>query len=50
MGARNVRRLPVLDTQGQMIGLVTLADLSRRLLLDSPIVQNAVSAMSGPAV
>ena len=50
MGARNVRRLPVLDTQGRMIGLVTLADLSRRLLLDSPMVQDAMRAMSGPAV
>ena len=50
MGARNIRRLPVLDASGQMVGLVTLADLSRRLLLDSSTVQQAVTAMSGPAV
>ncbi|MDP9096744.1 MAG: CBS domain-containing protein, partial [Pseudomonadota bacterium] len=28
MAARNVRRLPVLDANGVMVGLVTLADLS----------------------
>ena len=50
MAARNVRRLPVLDANGVMVGLVTLADLSRTLLLESDTVQEAVRAMSGPAV
>ena len=50
MGARNVRRLPVLDTNGLMVGLVTLADLSRHLLLDSQAVQQAVNALSAPTV
>lgn len=50
MGARNVRRLPVLDTNGHMVGLVTLADLSRSLLLNSDTVQHALAAMSGPNV
>ncbi len=50
MAARNVRRLPVLDANGVMVGLVTLADLSRILLLESETVQEAVRAMSGPAV
>ena len=45
MGARNIRRLPVLDADGLVIGLVTLADLSRRLLLDSGVVQEAVREM-----
>ena len=50
MGARNVRRLPVLDADGAVVGLVTLADLSRTLLLDSGIVQQAVRELSeGPA-
>ena len=50
MAARNVRRLPVLDAGGTMVGLITLADLSRHLLLESETVQKAVQAMSGPTV
>lgn len=46
MGARNVRRLPVLDADGAVVGLVTLADLSRTLLLDSGLVQQAVRELS----
>ncbi len=42
MGARNIRRLPVLDADGVVVGLVTLADLSRRLLLDNEVIQHAV--------
>ena len=49
MGARNLRRLPVLDLNGRTIGLVTLADLSRRMLLDSGVVQRAVAELSGAA-
>ena len=47
MGARNLRRLPVLDVNGRIIGLVTLSDLSRRLLLDSDVVQRGVAELSG---
>ena len=47
MGARNLRRLPVLDVNGRMLGLVTLSDLSRRLLLDSEVVQKGVAELSG---
>ena len=47
MGARNLRRLPVLDLNGRTIGLVTLADLSRRMLLDSGVVQRGVAELSG---
>ncbi len=50
MAARNVRRLPVLDSNGTVVGLVTLADLSRHLLLQSETVQEAVRAISGPTV
>ena len=49
MGARNVRRLPVLDSSGAVVGLVTLADLSRVLLLESQVVQEAVRAISAPS-
>lgn len=48
MGARNLRRLPVLDATGRMVGLVTLADLSRSLLLDSRVIQDAVREISSP--
>lgn len=47
MGARNLRRLPVLDANGVMVGLVTLSDLSRRMLLDSGVIQQAVREISG---
>ena len=47
MGARNLRRLPVIDMNGRTIGFVTLYDLSRRLLLDSGLVQRAVVELSG---
>lgn len=46
MGARNVRRLPVLDTDGRVVGLVTLSDLSRVLLLDSGVIKQAVQEIS----
>ena len=42
MGARNVRRLPVLDTDGRMVGIVTLSDLSRVLLLSSGVIKQAL--------
>ena len=47
MGARNLRRLPVLDANGVMVGLVTLSDLSRRMLLDSGVIQQAVREIGG---
>lgn len=46
MGARNVRRLPVLDGEGRVAGWITLADLSRRLLLDSRVMQEALQELS----
>lgn len=47
MGARNLRRLPVLDANGIMVGLVTLSDLSRHMLLSSGVIQQAVREISG---
>ncbi len=47
MGARNIRRLPVLDANGRMIGLVTLSDLSRTMLLSSGVIARAVQELSG---
>ena len=42
MAAHQVRRLPVRDAAGRVVGWVTLADLSRRLLLDSGSLQAAL--------
>lgn len=42
MGARNIRRLPVLDNNGRVVGLVTLSDLSRTMLLRDTLIQQAV--------
>ncbi len=49
MGARNLRRLPVLDGNGRVVGLITLADLSRSMLLESRVIQRAVGEISGTA-
>ena len=53
MAANHVRRLPVLDDRSAVLGWVTLADLSRKLLVDSRSLQAALSeiteARPGPA-
>jgi CBS domain-containing protein len=46
MGARNVRRLPVVDADGKVTGLVTLADIARRLLLETGTMQRALEELS----
>jgi CBS domain-containing protein len=45
MGSQNVRRLPVLDDAQRVIGWLTLSDLSRHLLVESEVVQNALKAL-----
>lgn len=42
MAAQNVRRLPVIDNAKRVVGWLTLSDLSRRLLVDSRVVQQAL--------
>ncbi len=39
MASHHIRRMPVRDAAGAVTGWVTLADLSRRLLLDSGTLQ-----------
>lgn len=46
MGAHNVRRLPVLDADGRVVGWITLADISRRLLLDSGKIRAGLEELS----
>ncbi len=44
MASNQLRRLPVQDDTGQVVGWITLGDLSRRLLLDSGTLQAALHA------
>lgn len=50
MGAHRVRRLVVRDEAGTVVGWVTLADLSRKLLVESQTVQSALQALSRESV
>lgn len=49
MTANHVRRLPVVDARGRVVGWITLADLSRRLLLDSNTLQAAMRDLTEAA-
>src|SRR3954452_14673519 len=40
MAAQNVRRLPVVDDAGRVIGWITLSDLSRHLLVENQTIQS----------
>ena len=46
MAANHVRRLPVVDDRGGVAGWVTLADISRKLLVDSRGLQDALSEIT----
>jgi CBS domain-containing protein len=46
MASQNVRRLPVLDDAQRVMGWITLSDLSRRLLVESEVVQNALTEIT----
>ncbi len=46
MAANHVRRLAVRGETGKVVGWVTLADLSRKLLLDSEVVQSGLAEIS----
>lgn len=46
MAAHHVRRMPVQDAAGRVTGWVTLADLSRRLLLDSETLQDSLRRLT----
>ena len=42
IAAHNIRRLPVVDAARRVVGWLTLSDLSRRLLVESQVVQNGL--------
>ncbi len=45
MASHNIRRLPVREDD-RIIGWLTLSDLSRRLLIDSEVVQNGLKDLT----
>jgi CBS domain-containing protein len=46
MASQNVRRLPVMDEAQRVVGWITLSDLSRHLLVESELVQNALKQLT----
>ena len=46
MASHNIRRLPVMEENGRTVGWLTLSDLSRRLLVDSEVVQNGLKDLT----
>lgn len=46
MASHHVRRLPVQDAQGMVSGWITLADLSRKLLVESGGLQENLAALT----
>lgn len=49
MAANHIRRMPVQDAAGRVTGWVTLADLARKLLVDSSTLQEALTALTKDA-
>jgi CBS domain-containing protein len=45
MASHNIRRLPVIEDD-RVVGWLTLSDLSRRLLLDSGVVQAGLKELT----
>ena len=48
MAANHIRRMPVREAGGAVIGWITLADLSRRLLVEHPALQAALQDLTEP--
>ncbi len=46
MAANHIRRMPVQGAAGRVTGWVTLADLARKLLVDSATLQGALKALT----
>jgi CBS domain-containing protein len=49
MTAQNLRRLPVQDLEGQVVGWITLADIARRLLVEDAGLQAALQTLTETA-
>jgi CBS domain-containing protein len=48
MAANHIRRMPVRDARGRVSGWITLADLARKLLVESDSLQENLRAMTEP--
>jgi len=46
MAAHHVRRLIARDADGRMVGWITLSDIARRLLIDSPVVRDGLDELN----
>ncbi|MBV1798262.1 CBS domain-containing protein [Siccirubricoccus sp. G192] len=46
MAAQHIRRAPVCEAAGRVLGWITLADLSRRLLLEDPALQDRLRQLT----
>lgn len=46
MASHNIRRLPVVEEGAGVVGWLTLSDVSRRLLVDSEVVQKGLSDLT----
>ena len=46
MAANHVRRMPVRDARGKVTGWITLADLARKLLIDSGALQTFMQELT----
>ncbi len=49
MASNHIRRMPVQDAAGRVTGWVTLADLARKLLVDSATLQEALTVLTNDA-
>ncbi len=48
MAANHIRRMPVRDARGRVSGWITLADLARKLLVESDALQGTLRTMTEP--
>lgn len=48
MASNHIRRLPVQDAAGAVTGWITLADVSRRMLVDDAALQGALRTLTEP--
>ena len=46
MASHHIRRMPVRDARGRVVGWITLADLSRKLLVDSGALQSFMQELT----
>lgn len=46
MAANHIRRMPACNARGRVVGWITLADLSRKLLVESAALQNFMQELT----